>query len=277
MPLRAVRFVTDPAVDFCMSLITRFIVPTALFVPRMLRVFVVATWFVVTRLYIQATDSLSRAVSGDPSAVPTLREREMAFRARDMTLIKLLRLDLGAVTGHLGNVTTRWFSMLQPSAMDVAPKRLTNGSDWATNLLHRLPVDHVKAEEYVHSLKTLSEHGARRWVSLVEGDGTPERLLAVSLGYFLVLLAAASYLNTFTSANARTAGRAARNVVRQQLVVLKVRLSRQAVLCILTNATGCNVHRHRTADVSCRLRRSTGFVHTAHAPRSHHTVSYHVL
>jgi len=55
------------------------------------------------------------------------------------------------------------------------------------------------------------------------GDGPAERTFAILLGYVVVGLVLAIYLNLFTVGNARSAGRAVRSAVRQQLLVLKVR------------------------------------------------------
>ena len=61
-----------------------------------------------------------------------------------------------------------------------------------------------------------------QWVELAEGDGTMERLWAIFLGYAIVAFLAALYLNTITVGNVRSAGRAVRNAIRQQMIVLKV-------------------------------------------------------
>jgi E3 ubiquitin-protein ligase MARCH6 len=60
------------------------------------------------------------------------------------------------------------------------------------------------------------------WVELAEGDGTMERLWAIFLGYAIAALFAALYLNTITVGNVKSAGRAVRNAIRQQMIVLKV-------------------------------------------------------
>lgn len=61
------------------------------------------------------------------------------------------------------------------------------------------------------------------WTELAVENGTIERVFAVCLGYFGLTLILAAYLNLLTVGNARTAGRAVRNVIRQQLLVVKVR------------------------------------------------------
>ena len=58
------------------------------------------------------------------------------------------------------------------------------------------------------------------------GDGTGERVFAIALGYAVIGLLLAFYLNIFTVGSARSAGRAVRSAVRQQLLVVKARLLR---------------------------------------------------
>lgn len=60
------------------------------------------------------------------------------------------------------------------------------------------------------------------WMRLAVGEGPAERTFATLLGYAVASLILALYLNLLTVGNARTAGRAVRSAVRQQLLVLKV-------------------------------------------------------
>jgi E3 ubiquitin-protein ligase MARCH6 len=63
----------------------------------------------------------------------------------------------------------------------------------------------------------------QQWTAMAENDGSAERVWAVVLGYIIVAFHAALYLNTFTVGNMRTAGRAIRSAIRQQMIVTKVR------------------------------------------------------
>lgn len=54
------------------------------------------------------------------------------------------------------------------------------------------------------------------------GDGTGERIFAIALGYAVIGLLIAFYLNVFTVGTVKSAGRAVRSAVRQQLLVVKV-------------------------------------------------------
>ena len=60
------------------------------------------------------------------------------------------------------------------------------------------------------------------WTQMALGSGTTSRVFAIGLGYAVVSLLFCLYLNILTVGNARTAGLAVRNAVRQQLLVLKV-------------------------------------------------------
>lgn len=62
----------------------------------------------------------------------------------------------------------------------------------------------------------------KAWVKLAVGDGTPEKLFAITLGYAVAVVFIALYLNILTVGSMKSAGRAFRSAVRQQLVVVKV-------------------------------------------------------
>jgi E3 ubiquitin-protein ligase MARCH6 len=68
------------------------------------------------------------------------------------------------------------------------------------------------------------------WTRLALGSETTSRVFAICFGYVVVSLLFCLYLNILTVGNARTAGLAVRNAVRQQLLVLKVRASK-SLLC----------------------------------------------
>ena len=74
-------------------------------------------------------------------------------------------------------------------------------------------------------VRTGLEDGKVTWTRLASGDGPNERIFAVLLGYFVVALLVALYLNVLTIGNVRNAGKAVRSAVRQQLLVVKARLA----------------------------------------------------
>lgn len=71
-------------------------------------------------------------------------------------------------------------------------------------------------------LRLHSVHIRETWTRLALGEGPGERAFAIILGYAVVSLLLALYLNILTVGNAKSAGRAVRATVRQQLLVIKV-------------------------------------------------------
>jgi E3 ubiquitin-protein ligase MARCH6 len=90
-----------------------------------------------------------------------------------------------------------------------------------------------------------------KWIELALGYGTKEKVFAIFLGYCMIGLMVAVYLNVLTVGNMRSAGRAVRGAVKQQLVVFKVSIfllyhyPRQ----LLINFPGCLVYLDRARDL----------------------------
>ncbi len=86
----------------------------------------------------------------------------------------------------------------------------------------------VAAEPFVEGLgkqaRTSSYQVATGWTRMALGDGTGERVFAIALGYAVIGLLVAFYLNVFTVGSVKSAGRAVRSAVRQQLLVVKASL-----------------------------------------------------
>ena len=83
------------------------------------------------------------------------------------------------------------------------------------------------------------------WIDLATKDGTMNRFFAVVFGYLIVAFLVALYLNVLNVGNVRNAGRAIRNAIRQQLIVLKV----YTLLFILfdlelKSTSGCGIYYH---------------------------------
>ncbi len=82
------------------------------------------------------------------------------------------------------------------------------------------------AERYLEVLgkqvRKSSYQVATSWTRMALGDGTGERIFAIALGYAVIGLLIAFYLNVFTVGTVKSAGRAVRSAVRQQLLVVKV-------------------------------------------------------
>lgn len=78
-------------------------------------------------------------------------------------------------------------------------------------------------------VRTGVEDGKLTWTRLALGDGPNERIFAVLLGYSVVAVLVALYLNVLTIGNVKNAGRAVRSAVRQQLLVVKARHTSSSV------------------------------------------------
>lgn len=90
------------------------------------------------------------------------------------------------------------------------------------------------------------------------GSGPGERIFAISIGYAVVGFVLALYLNILTVGNARTATRAVRNAVRQQLLVIKVSCLQYFQCIVLSRLVavwllGCSIHFYRTRPFPSRL------------------------
>ena len=71
-------------------------------------------------------------------------------------------------------------------------------------------------------VRLMTEHVKAVWIRFALGDGNPEKVFAILLGYTVVGLGLAFYLNVLTVGTVKSAGRAVRSAVRQQLLVIKV-------------------------------------------------------
>lgn len=92
-------------------------------------------------------------------------------------------------------------------------------------------VAHESAEQIFAPLgkqvREFTETSRTTWVRLALGNGPNEKIFAVMLGYVVIGVAVALYLNVLTVGSMQSAGRAVRNAVRQQLLVVKVSLAQE--------------------------------------------------
>ena len=93
------------------------------------------------------------------------------------------------------------------------------------------------------------------WTNLALGQGPIERTFAVVLGYAVVGMLLSLYLNILTVGNVRSAGKAVRNAVRQQLLIAKVcfRLYYGFVLHSQVPA-GRDIHSYRIGHIPLQMR-----------------------
>lgn len=72
------------------------------------------------------------------------------------------------------------------------------------------------------SVRIAWQNTQENWARLAMGNGTTEKIFAISLGYAVHAVLLALYLNVFSVGSMKSAGRAIRTAVRQQLLVVKV-------------------------------------------------------
>jgi E3 ubiquitin-protein ligase MARCH6 len=102
----------------------------------------------------------------------------------------------------------------------------TTGTEPSPSLLSfDSAIGHV-LEPYFASLgwevRTSFESFKASWIRLTFGNGPLERTFAIFLGYSVVGLGLAIYMNVLTVGTVKSAGKAVRMAVRQQLLVVKV-------------------------------------------------------
>lgn len=109
------------------------------------------------------------------------------------------------------------------------------------------------------------------WKSLSVGQGPLEYTFAVALGYVVIGVALALYLNVLTVGNVRSAGRAVRSTVKQQLLVVKV--AGFIFIELVTFPLGCGVVLDFCAMWLLRSPNDTGVSFFAEAPLT--SIFYH--
>ncbi|KAH9893215.1 hypothetical protein C8Q73DRAFT_746014 [Cubamyces lactineus] len=186
LPLRLIRLVTDPVVDTVVLVLSRLAVPPLVALSQ----FVLASCF---------------------SAVSSLAGPERAE--------KVASYDQGIelATKILGGSSA-------PASSQIASSE--NASSYLYKLLEEDTTVMRIAEPYFaplgHNVRQWSASGKETWIELAMGDDRQDRIFAVLLGYAVVGLLLAIYLNILTVGTMRSAGRAVRSAIRQQLLVVKV-------------------------------------------------------
>ncbi|KAN0115652.1 hypothetical protein V8E52_006771 [Russula decolorans] len=189
-PIRVIRVVTDPVVDSILLVISYLILPS---IVRMLDGFFTAAFW-----------ALSVVVPGD------ILKKSARFRE------SIVNFSWNTVNSYIVSVASKFAA--EPSS-NSTPSIITRF------LESKQPIV-VAAEPYVEALgkqaRTSSYQVATGWTRMALGDGTGERVFAIALGYAVIGLLVAFYLNIFTVGSVKSAGRAVRSAVRQQLLVVKV-------------------------------------------------------
>jgi len=193
-PIKAIRLVTDPVVDSVLYFVL------APMLKSLQRLFVLNT---VGFLYL-----ISRPFGADVSASIVEKVSHAYIGAQDI----------------IAQAQTQASELLSPN------KVLEAGVDTNVNSCPSLlsfdgPIGQV-LEPYFASLgwevRTSFEGFKATWVRLTFGNGPLERTFAICLGYSVVAFGLAIYMNVLTVGTVKSAGKAVRMAVRQQLLVVKV-------------------------------------------------------
>ncbi|KAJ8496047.1 hypothetical protein ONZ51_g1365 [Trametes cubensis] len=191
LPLRLIRLVTDPVVDTVLLVLSRLVVPPLVTLGQL----VLASCF---------------------NAVSSFAGPERAEKVAGVA---------AAVYDQGMELATK---ILGGSSAPVASQAAS--SDNASSYLYKLLEEDTTvmriAEPYFapigHNVRQWSASGKETWIELAMGDDRQDRIFAVLLGYAVVGLLLAIYLNILTVGTMRSAGRAVRSAIRQQLLVVKV-------------------------------------------------------
>ncbi|KAG7093540.1 hypothetical protein E1B28_007211 [Marasmius oreades] len=194
LPIRAIRILTDPLVDGIMYLLGHFVLPPYLRLGHFISDLLVTMTFWTIRVVL----GQSRAESAKGACVATY--------------------------GALLDVTN--WSIGYISSKTVDPETLATPAPTSSWFDRTLPVVLHVIEPYFAPIGKEVRVGSSEivdgWKQFATGDGPSERVFSVALGYIVVAVILGLYLNFLTVSNVRTAGRAVRNAIRQQLLVLKV-------------------------------------------------------
>ncbi|KAF6753084.1 hypothetical protein DFP72DRAFT_903296 [Ephemerocybe angulata] len=228
LPIKAMRLVTDPIVDSAAYVITRFFLPP---------------WIKLLR----------NTVSGAGSLVSTLVATLLGKKA--------------------ANHVTGYSHKLYEQSMVLIDNRLSRLPFWSGSQHQFVEVaspdpeylfpEHLRFLEpaFAHlgkEVRVFSSLFKAAWTERAVGNSPSDRLFAVALGYLVFACLLALYLNILTVGNARTAGRAIRNAIRQQLLVVKVALFIFIELVLFPLGCGivldiCTVWLFPAANVQTRL------------------------
>ncbi|KAH9849834.1 hypothetical protein C2E23DRAFT_837455 [Lenzites betulinus] len=189
-PLRAIRLVTDPIVDTFMLVASRLLV---------------APLIVFAHVAANAAFGALSSLAGPDRAE---KLANAAWAAYDRIV------DVAAqVTGGSA-----------PTPSDAATPQPS--ASYIYRLLEEDTTVMRFAEPYFaplgQNVRQWSAQGKEAWVEMAVGDDRQDRIFAICLGYAVVGLALAIYLNVLTVGTMRSAGRAVRSAIRQQLLVVKV-------------------------------------------------------
>ncbi|KAG5654209.1 hypothetical protein H0H81_006242 [Sphagnurus paluster] len=189
LPIRAIRVITDPVVDTVVFFFLELVLP-----PFKRAVSMGALWLIGN-----------------------------SFGQATVDRIVMRTTKLGSNLANLGDrPLTQIFSWTSSTTPQPQPSAVTTPSLFAT-FLDRV-ADLAEPQFALLGMRVRVAWVQLRlaWLRLAIGQTPTDRTFAIILGYVVVGVIVAIYLNLLTVGNARTAGRAVRSAVRQQLLVLKV-------------------------------------------------------
>lgn len=210
------RIVTDPFVDFFTLVLGRFLFPF---------------FYKTSRFFLSNVLGLVTFFSGssDPPSVVSSQSHDITswvvrhtYKSSHRVFSIIFQASKGS---ELSAAASLWFQSPPQERPHHLSQRINDFFESNSTIAQLLEPRFA----YVgREVRLFTDHFQRSWIRLTLGHGSSERAFAVVLGYGVVGVILALYLNVFTVGNARTAGRAVRNAVRQQLLVVKV--------CILWSA-----------------------------------------
>jgi E3 ubiquitin-protein ligase MARCH6 len=204
------RLVTDPIVDFIAYVITRFLLPP---------------WIQLLRKFANASTSFATTVTASifgNSTADNISQFSNKLVRSHISFLLALTLISAAQYEH---------------SLEIFENPLSHFAFWSTTRIAETapaPEPEFLFPEYARFLepyfallgKEVRLSGSASlaaWTRMAVGNGPTNKVFAIILGYSVFGLMLAVYLNLLTVGNARTAGRAIRNAIRQQLLVVKVR------------------------------------------------------
>ncbi|KAF8166549.1 hypothetical protein K438DRAFT_1856932 [Mycena galopus ATCC 62051] len=211
LPIRAMRIVTDPIVDSVMYIVASLLLPL---IARLLyRVAHLVFFGIIFLISIVLGQQRADKASEITSAV--------YFRAHKLSDKPLEQL-------------LAWGSLSSPTTP--VPTKVSAPSSFQSTIVHI-------AEPYFAALgkdvRLSTEQIRTTWTQLALGHGPKEKVFAIALGYVVVVILVSLYLNLLTVGSMKTAGRAVRTAVREQLLVLKV--ATFIFIELITFPLGCGI------------------------------------
>ncbi|KAJ7708893.1 hypothetical protein B0H17DRAFT_1174191 [Mycena rosella] len=194
LPIRAMRVVTDPIVDSVMYIVAALLLP------------------LVARVLYRITNVVFLGVLFLISIVFGQHRAERTFELTSSVYFRVHKLSDKPLEQLLA-----WTSSSSPTTPP--PSTISPSSGFQHAIVNA-------AEPYFAALGQEVRVSATQiqatWTRLALGHGPKEKIFAVALGYVVVMVLVSLYLNLLTVGNMKTAGRAVRTAVREQLLVLKV-------------------------------------------------------